>query len=508
MVRAEFSRFVDALSGAAAVTADEWRFINLISDNLEALVPLGTSAGKRAKYLVSVAYPGFAGVSVQPPSTSLGASAPARKLIQLNALTVGPFRGFGVPQDFDLSSQVTLLYGPNGTGKSSFCEALEYCLLGTVNDCSAKRISVREYLKNARTQSFESPTLLGCYVGAGPEPIIADEDVYRFCFVEKNRIDDFSRIASFTPAQQEKLIAALFGIGEFDAFVSNFNESIQPYLQQSSTAISELASLEKALISHRELAANKPLLLKALAEEEALLADSYESGISYPTFVQSIGGHETGIIKSLTDRLSLPVKIKTGVLRSVLSDAMGSVWTAWSRRAELQGEKEAKAKDISYRDLYTAVLTVESNDPTVCPACDTPLVGSTSVVSNPFQKARRALDALAELADIEGRLESGTRHLVTRANGLLAQLSNIERHLTEDERNSKWGGVLREVLAVGRSDPASEWWNPICGVAEGSVPESLEFLTNCVLRMEQEDELSALEDGQREGVRRELGRIT
>ncbi|MGF3860388.1 AAA family ATPase [Salmonella enterica] len=32
-----------------------------------------------------------------------------------------------------------LIYGPNGTGKSSFCEALEYTLLGNVAEAESKR---------------------------------------------------------------------------------------------------------------------------------------------------------------------------------------------------------------------------------------------------------------------------------------------------------------------------------------------------------------------------------
>ena len=75
-------------------------------------------------------------------------------------MTVGPFRGFSKPEHFDLDSNLVLIYGPNGTGKSSFCEALEYCLLGNVEDAENKRFRNQvEYLKNAHVNRFLAPIL-------------------------------------------------------------------------------------------------------------------------------------------------------------------------------------------------------------------------------------------------------------------------------------------------------------------------------------------------------------
>ncbi|MFP3334730.1 AAA family ATPase, partial [Pseudomonas sp. SIMBA_064] len=53
-----------------------------------------------------------------------------RAHLRLNRLEVAPFRGFMQPEVFDLSHDITLVYGPNGTGKSSFFEALETAMVG------------------------------------------------------------------------------------------------------------------------------------------------------------------------------------------------------------------------------------------------------------------------------------------------------------------------------------------------------------------------------------------
>ena len=145
----------------------------------------------------------------------------------MKSLSVGPFRGFAKQENFDLNCQLVLIYGPNGTGKSSFCEALEYGLLGAVAEADSKRFrNQQDYLKNAHTNSFTPPVLVGHDSRGNNIPIYANETMYRFCFVEKNRIDSFSRIAAQTPAKQTELISTLFGLDAFTEFVHNFTDTM------------------------------------------------------------------------------------------------------------------------------------------------------------------------------------------------------------------------------------------------------------------------------------------
>ena len=60
----------------------------------------------------------------------------SEKIKRLCTLTVGNFRGFGVKEVFDFSAQYTFYHGPNGLGKTSFCEAIKYSVLGTVTEAS------------------------------------------------------------------------------------------------------------------------------------------------------------------------------------------------------------------------------------------------------------------------------------------------------------------------------------------------------------------------------------
>ncbi|MBI9113006.1 AAA family ATPase [Maridesulfovibrio ferrireducens] len=215
MIRAEYQRFMQTLADNS-VFDDVCKIANLVLLNLDVLIPFSTARGQRIKKIVELAQLNWGGISNEIQINPIQHQEQVSPICALKKISVGPFRGFSQTEEFDLSSKIVLMYGPNGTGKSSFCEALEYGLLGNVAEADNKRFhDQNKYLKNAYTNSFEAPEI----IGDNDVKIVANERLYRFCFVEKNRIDNFSRIAAQAPSKQGELISTLFGMDVFNNFV-------------------------------------------------------------------------------------------------------------------------------------------------------------------------------------------------------------------------------------------------------------------------------------------------
>ena len=190
-VLSEYQRFLAALA-VRPVTEDVRRMANLVLHNLSHLAEVGATRRARSTRLVPIAVQHLS--ATQPDLPELRVVGGATHFQgRVHELQVGPFRGFTCPEVFDLSRSITLIYGANGTGKSSFCEALETTLLGSITEAQVKRIDHRTYCNNARLRRHATPVLTCINGDEAPTPVQPNEEAYRFCFIEKNRLDAFDR---------------------------------------------------------------------------------------------------------------------------------------------------------------------------------------------------------------------------------------------------------------------------------------------------------------------------
>jgi AAA domain len=249
----DFERFVAWLHlPATEAPPNVRRLANLALAKFDGLAQTVRQHSQRSTYLVGHARKALAQTPDGLPDIQVVAADGAWPWKRLRSMTIGPFRGFRTPEPFDLQKRVILFYGPNGSGKTSFCEGLEYGLLGSVEEAESKRIDGRTYLANLHARTFAPPALRATDHQNRECAVAANPDTFRFCFIEKNRIDAFSRIAARPPAQRTELIATLFGMEKFNEFVSHFNESID--LQLVTRADKQLALNGKRNASRRSSA--------------------------------------------------------------------------------------------------------------------------------------------------------------------------------------------------------------------------------------------------------------
>jgi energy-coupling factor transporter ATP-binding protein EcfA2 len=462
MIRTEYLRFLKTLTSGAA-PPNVCKVANLALAHLDDLVPLSTVKAQRIKKVVELAQANWASISAEIQPATEQAGKQTCPITQLKSLSVGPFRGFARQEDFDLNSRLVLIYGQNGTGKSSFCEAVEYGLLGNVTEGDSKRFrDQREYLKNARTGTFKAPTLVGVDSKGQDVPVFADESLYRFCFVEKNRIDSFSRIAAQAPAKQAELISTLFGLDAFTEFVRNFTPEIDgKYIDLQGVKAKQLHDKRQELAGFQQQLVTVPEELQKLDDEERELAKTYREDCTFAGMNTELNGDAAnpGLIQRLDTELQQPLAIKSNVTASALQVLKESVISNVADLNAKQQELSVASKQISFKQLYEAVTQVQTNSPEQCPACQTPL---TQVAVNPYTHAGEELGKLQHLSE----LQQDAKTLEEQIGKLLTDLSQIIKtccaRFQEDNK-------LATIQVSSEEAAGIDWWNSLHQQSEGEL---------------------------------------
>src|SRR5471032_2331499 len=283
----EYHRFLAYLT-QQEVPDDVRRLAHLILNHLQPLAEVGTARRGRSVRLAPIAVRHLVDLPVAYEGNADAPEAGAG-LGRLHQLEVGPFRGFMRQEIFDLTHDITLIYGANGTGKSSFFEALEVAMLGTISEAQLKRVDQRLYCNNARLRRHDAPVLLAGEAQAS-RPVQPDESEYRFCFIEKNRLDDFARIAARTPGDQRQLIATLFGVDQFSEFVRGFNPSLDQDLMLSGPMAAQLVERRQQVGTSEQVIAAHPQKIAEIELQENALAQRMSPGATYQACVEWLEG--------------------------------------------------------------------------------------------------------------------------------------------------------------------------------------------------------------------------
>ncbi|WP_435626480.1 AAA family ATPase [Candidatus Ferrigenium straubiae] len=449
MILSEYRRFSQTLG---ATTAPDMRKVaNLVLQHWGDLLPLTTAQGQRVKKFVELAQTYWDTISADIQLTQVQPVANTNAIRQLKSLRVGPFRGFAKPENFDLSSSLVLIYGPNGTGKSSFCESLEYGLLGSVADAESKRFREQnDYLKNAHTDTFSAPVIWATDSQGQESVVQANEAVYRFCFVEKNRIDNFSRIAAQTPAKQTELISTLFGLDSFNEFVRNFSPDIDgnKYIDLIGKKAEVLKQKRQSLAGSEQQRKANAEELKRLDSEEIALASQYREGITFAQMVMELRGDDenSGRIEFIESELQQPLAAKSQLTIANLQGLQQGIRSNLANAsAKEQALKEA-GQQVSFKQLYEAVSQVQASSPSHCPACKTSL---QQVTVNPYTHASGELKKLQHLAQLQQELHQLNVEINQSLNSLAQVVAACIERL---QPNNVLSAYHVSSVSVG-------WWN-------------------------------------------------
>ncbi len=374
----------------------EKHLLNLITENFENVFNSGTHQGRRAKLIISL-------LESNPTLDQIALNIPDSETTEktnqpLTKIEIGPFRGFDAPREFQFGDNYTLIYGPNGTGKSSLCEGLEASLLGYVAEAERKRISLETYIQNTSAESGSIPSAYKTRDNGTAERVIQSIDDYQYCFIEKNRIDDFSRVSANTERNQEAIILKLFGLDEFNAFVNDFTDNFENYFREDvikqnifKSQISNIRQHLKQIRTHKNNVNTK-------SEELSGILNKYKINQPKDVAIFLEGESSDGQIANLKSQVAVVTRnsIDVNLERKNIGQSGKAFSDEMKNLANADAEIIKFASKVHYQSIYQALKSIKDSGEgsQTCPACDTPL---EQVTKNPFDNAVEELEKLAAL---------------------------------------------------------------------------------------------------------------
>lgn len=329
-------------------------------------------------------------------------------------------------------------------------------MLGAVEEAENKRIDAKTYLKNLHAGQFAAPVLKATDHQNREVDVVSNPDTFRFCFIEKNRIDSFSRIAARPAGQRTELIATLFGMEQFNEFVSHFNESIDSQLVLEAKNETVLTERRRALANDQTTVEAEAQSLADLATEEMELGHRYFAETSYIELKRLIGSEDApGRLHELNDILNSIPPAVIGLTFAGLQTAFEEAHRWHEQAKKISGVLEERSAQVSFKDLYTSVIALQETEGDHCPACDTPLEGPSHVVTNPYEKSRAGLEQLKDLGELQESLKSTKTNMAIASRALRRQLADMEKFIVSQlEQNTSLG----RYLAGLEVDPSGAWW--------------------------------------------------
>jgi DNA sulfur modification protein DndD len=374
----------------------------------------------------------------EPTMTAQDAEASKDNII--GKLKIRNFRGFktnGEDNNREISFQpkANIFYSPNGGGKSSLCEAIEWCLTGSTYEYENRK-KPKDYFQHDDTNnpSYEKTTLRNSDGGEFKQ----NADYYSKCFIEKNRIESFGRLSS-QGKDADNMLSTLFGFRPlfdfYDEFVqSDRFEPTDSYLKSNPESNwSEWSDYEDNKESAQQ-SVNKAEgkiqeILDSLQKEcKVTVGDPDIEDISLAEKLEAVEKSST----RLDNRLSVLENHDLKEAQSKLSDVRDTL----KRLKDINKELEKIESDVDAYEFYRSAQTLMKDyDDSVCPLCDTPLKGKNITVvtkpKNKIGKELKRLDNIDELKDQKENEKEDLRDFVTNTN-------QIWRNFRRKIKDNKW----------------------------------------------------------------------
>ncbi len=350
---------------------------------------------------------------------------------RIDSLQVKNFRGFSQinPEDlwcrFDFTGkQKVIIYGPNWSGKSSFSEALEFFLTWDIKECKRKNKEVWTYIRN-----FQNLWKYNIIINNNEKLNITSKqkEFFKRCFIEKNRITEFSLFRSKDTGldDYQDALTFLLWFEELDKFISSFVKAESFRLDIQDIAKKDLEVYQLWLKESKLIYEQKQKEYKALQGEllwtNILLDHDWCIQQNHELFNQL-----TKDISSLENDLKIP-KISKNLYKHTAKDFDDLKEKKINKEEELNlciSEIKNKKLQINFKNLYEAIIWIPKWD--ICPACHT---HKKQRARDPFSAAFTELSSMSEVIQLEDK----KRKLETEIQEILDQQKQLDQEKARNQ---------------------------------------------------------------------------
>lgn len=408
---------------------------------------------------------------------------PPAGLGTLDNLSVKNFRGFGEfgPDDkgsfIRFSKLKNIFYAPNGGGKSSLCEALEFGTTGDIKEASRRKTRVKQYIARG---GIRHQLLL---MGADKLPVKPSIS-WSSCFIDRNRLQEFSLLGSKdTGSVESDVLATLFGLEELQEVIARFvrpeSFSLRTFIRaDQAEALEQLERTRSSLAQLRRR--HRAELQESISHICELLG--LRSGQDFDirrkvlrlrkTIEMHIRGAER--LRAAKSPFAIPlrqVKRFCAIAQRLLR-----------RRDDIETVFLQRASEVNYRAVFEALEAIEQlQGGKTCPACLTPL---NKVMVNPFERARGQLQALGALESLKQSKQRNDARIALWASRVSTAMSAVKGNAYADVPCSMKMEELEAALAefhaaTDRSEVAPSVLGSFLGLCEGSAEQIEAYLLAC-----------------------------
>jgi DNA sulfur modification protein DndD len=312
--------------------------------------------------------------------------------LKLDSIQIKNFRGFGSLDNsdkgfvFHLHNKKNIFFAPNGGGKTSLCEALEYSLTDNVKECVRRKIRLKQYI----SRDSNKPEINIKWHGKFIDPLkltMEDHQFFGQGIIEKNRLNEFSFLGSKdTGVTESDIMAVLLGLGDLDDLINSFVNPRSFTVDDYKRNITFLKN-EDISKKHEQLTLETTEYQNKINDLEVLHLKKYSQPFSEVNHLIEAKEKELDTITKEVQRLEM-----MGLQQSNLIKIFNSFESNLEIYQLIQEKLAQNVNQINLDVLYNIILKIHFQDK--CPACDTDL---SIVKINPKIKAKKELDNLSEI---------------------------------------------------------------------------------------------------------------